>query len=215
MVNPISLTAESHIYTLLNCIFESGIPTVIQRNELQEIDYLTQVSFEVWERTTTPPSISSPTSLLPTLSTFSPPSSRITSAIHSPVPSSFHLPPVRGGTPPFPSSPVLPPSSGTSSPSVATQSNYSLRIGFSPGCTVSDPLDTQLDSKHCINVAPRRPLTNHLDVDVIRDLLEKKFGRVNLPKRFLPVNIMSNQNSSDVSEEMSDVGSTRSDTSNH
>jgi len=54
---------------------------------------------------------------------------------------------------------------------------------------VNDPLDIHLDSKHCINVAARRPLTNHLDVDVVKELLEKKFNRVELPKRFLPVNI--------------------------
>jgi len=38
-------------------------------------------------------------------------------------------------------------------------------------------------------VAQRRPLTNHLDVAVIKDLLEKKFTRVELPKHFLPVSI--------------------------
>ena len=76
---------------------------------------------------------------------------------------------------------------------------------------MNDPLDVQLDSKHCINVAPRRPLTNHLGVDVIRDLLERKFSRVELPKRFLPVSVRgelgkSNWNS-DVSDDTSDVGS--------
>ena len=47
----------------------------------------------------------------------------------------------------------------------------------------------QFDSKHCINVAPRRPLTSHLDVDLVKDLLELKFKRVELPKHFLPVSI--------------------------
>jgi hypothetical protein len=80
---------------------------------------------------------------------------------------------------------------------------------------VDDPLDIQLDSKHCINVAPRRPLTNHLDVEVIKELLEKKFCRVELPKRFLAVSIHGDPGrgttsvpwSPDVSAETSDVGS--------
>jgi hypothetical protein len=111
------------------------------------------------------------------------------------------------------SSPFIPSTpSGTSTP---TTHRYSLRIGFSPGCTVNDPLDIHLDSKHCINVAPRRPLTNHLDVDVVKRLLEKKFDRVELPKRFLPVNIRGELGkgvtsvpwSSDASEEVSEIES--------
>ena len=105
--------------------------------------------------------------------------------------------------------------SEVSTPVIPIPNKYSVRIGFSPGCAVNDPLDIQLDSKHCINVAPRRPLTKHLDVDVVTELLEKQFGRVQLPKRFLPVNIlgevgkgiMSVPWNSDVSEETSDVGS--------
>lgn len=205
---------ESHIYTLLNCIFESGIPTTIQRNELQEIDYLTQVSFEVWERTSTTSatSVMSPLQTnLPTLSTFSPPSSRIPT-------NSLPTVPVIPLPPSIIPAPTISSPSGTSTPTttMSTSSNYSLRIGFSPGCAVSDSLDIQLDSKHCINVAQRRPLTNHLDVDVIRQLLEKKFDRVELPKRFLPISIRgeverglsSVPRASDISEDTNDVGST-------
>lgn len=200
------LTVESHIYTLLNCIFESGIPTKIQRNELPEVDYLTQVSFEVWERTSSVTSPITPAGL-PTISMFSPTSPRI------PNSSPHVLPGTPGSTYSYPSA-IPPPPTPSPAPTTPTPNKYSIRIGFSPGCTVNDPLDIQLDSKHCINVAPRRSLTSHLDVDIVKELLTKRFNRVELPKRFLPVSIRGEMGkgvtsvpwSSDVSDEMSDVG---------
>jgi inositol-hexakisphosphate/diphosphoinositol-pentakisphosphate 1-kinase len=204
-----SLIQESHIYTLINCIFECGIPTIVQRNELQEVDYLTQVSFEVWERTssTTSNPVTSPgTPSLPTLSTFSPTPRRILSIFQS-------IPGISMSPPLFTSSPTV--SSPGTPFSMLNQNRYSLRIAFSPGCTVTDPLDIQLDSKHCISVAPRRPLTGFLDVEFIKELLEKKFARVELPKRFLLVNLRGEMGrgfgggawNSDISDDTSDVGS--------
>ncbi|KAI1152086.1 hypothetical protein F4825DRAFT_420677 [Nemania diffusa] len=126
-------TKESHIYTLLNCILEGGIETKINRRTIPELDYLSQICFELYE-------------------------SENKGAIDAPLP----------GQPAF---------------------NYSIRITISPGCHIYDPLDIQLDSKHCIGCAPRRSLTPHGDWKEVIETLRAKFHQVKLPKTFLAVNL--------------------------
>ncbi|KAI1342386.1 histidine phosphatase superfamily-domain-containing protein [Xylariaceae sp. FL0016] len=121
-------TKESHIYTLLNCILEGGVETKIKRATIPELDYLSQICFELYE-------------------------SENRSAANAPT------------------------------------FNYSIRITISPGCHVYDPLDIQLDSKHCIGCAPRRSLTPHGDWKKVIETLRAKFHQVKLPKTFLAVNL--------------------------
>ena len=67
--------------------------------------------------------------------------------------------------------------------------NYSIRITLSPGCHAFDPLDVQLDSKHCIGFSPRRGLTPHGDWKEVIATLKEKFHSVKLPKSFVAINL--------------------------
>ncbi|KAK5718476.1 inositol hexakisphosphate and diphosphoinositol-pentakisphosphate kinase [Elasticomyces elasticus] len=130
----IYFTKESHIYTLLNCILGGGIQTKIARNAIPELDYLSQICFELYESENAEASID-------------------------------------------PSNPEH------------TAYNYSIRIAISPGCHTYDPLDVQLDSKHCIGGAARRTLMPHKEWRDVLDTLRAKFHTVKLPRTFTAVNL--------------------------
>ncbi|EJT77694.1 cortical actin cytoskeleton protein asp1 [Gaeumannomyces tritici R3-111a-1] len=130
-------TKESHIYTLLNCILEGGIETKIKRSSIPELDYLSQICFELYESEIKP------------------------------------------------STPDAASGNGGDLPSF----QYSIRITISPGCHVYDPLDVQLDSRHCISWAPRRSLTAHGDWKKVIETLRARFHQVKLPKSFVAVNL--------------------------
>jgi len=116
-------TKESHIYTLLNCILEGGVETKIQRSTIPELDYLSQICFELYESETKPKPLAD------------------TAA------------------------------GGAENPTY----EYSIRITISPGCHVFDPLDVQLDSRHCISCAPRRSLTPHANWKTVIETLRARF----------------------------------------
>ncbi|KAJ2743828.1 inositol hexakisphosphate and diphosphoinositol-pentakisphosphate kinase [Coemansia sp. BCRC 34301] len=103
-------TKESHIHTLLNLVFLCGMPTMMPYELVGELDYLTHIIFEVYER-----------------------------------------------------KPDVDADLGT---------EYSLRIGFSPGANCYHVLDMNIDSTHALKVLPRKNFTFHTPLDKAIDMLQ-------------------------------------------
>ncbi|KAJ2325849.1 inositol hexakisphosphate and diphosphoinositol-pentakisphosphate kinase, partial [Coemansia sp. RSA 2681] len=103
-------TKESHIHTLLNLVFLCGMPTMIPYELVGELDYLTHIIFEVYER-----------------------------------------------------KPDVDADLGT---------EYSLRIGFSPGANCYHVLDMNIDSTHALKVLPRKNFTFHTPLDKAIEMLQ-------------------------------------------
>ncbi|TFK28759.1 cortical actin cytoskeleton protein asp1 [Coprinopsis marcescibilis] len=55
---------------------------------------------------------------------------------------------------------------------------YSIKISLSEGAHSSNVLDSTLDSRHSLNVQPRRKLTQHLPYSVVIEKLSKHFHRL-------------------------------------
>ena len=158
-------TKESHIYTLLNCIIEGGVKTKIERNKIPELDYLSTISFELYESANKPPPSTASTKSLEADSGAASTSSR-------------------GRNQPLASE-----NRGLSPGQEDDTYNYSIRITISPGCHTFEPLDVQLDSRHTIGFAQRRSLTAHNDYKAVIETLRDKFHTVKLPRSFVAVNL--------------------------
>ncbi|MCJ1306816.1 hypothetical protein MMC25_000459 [Agyrium rufum] len=164
----IYFTKESHIYTLLNCILEGGIRSKIARNAIPELDYLSQICFELYEAEDTEYDDSASNNQQATISNGAEESAATTATTNSTAAATAS-------------------SSGASTSS--ERFTYSIRITVTPGCHTFDPLDVVLDSKHSIGCAPRRSLTNHMPWKEVIETLRAKFHTVKLPKSFLAVNL--------------------------
>ncbi|KAI6119363.1 histidine phosphatase superfamily-domain-containing protein [Pisolithus croceorrhizus] len=55
---------------------------------------------------------------------------------------------------------------------------YSIKLSLSEGAHSSNVLDSTLDSRHSLNVQPRRKLTQHLPYSLVIEKLSKHFGRL-------------------------------------
>lgn len=93
-------TKESHVHTLLNIVFNSSLPLSLKPDEVGELDYLTQITFELYEYQT----------------------------------------------------------------ENNDEKQWSLRLGFSPGAHHSLIMDLEMDDHHALSVAPRRDLSDHIDL---------------------------------------------------
>ncbi|KXS17559.1 hypothetical protein M427DRAFT_492247 [Gonapodya prolifera JEL478] len=122
-------TKESKIITLLNVIIAAGFPVKLSYSpkEVDEVDYLTQIVFELYERLS------------------------------------------QRATTPRPTTPSWP-------------RDYSIRLSFSPGAHDNNVIDTQMDGRHSLSTAPRRWITNHINLDealaLFKSLVEKYDKRV-------------------------------------
>ncbi|KAJ1770898.1 inositol hexakisphosphate and diphosphoinositol-pentakisphosphate kinase [Coemansia sp. RSA 1843] len=103
-------TKESHIYTLLNLVFLCDIPTMVPFNKMGELDYLTHIIFEVYER--------------------------------------------------------------KADVDANVGSEYSLRVGLSPGANCFHVLDVAMDPTHALKVLPRRNFSNHTPLNKAIGMLQ-------------------------------------------
>jgi inositol hexakisphosphate/diphosphoinositol-pentakisphosphate kinase len=147
-------TKESHIYTLLNCILEGGIKTKIERKNIPELDYLAQINFELYE-------------------SMNADFEEDNTADEEAVEDEPNVDEAGNGSDEGPSDEAK--KKKMKQKKERDLYNYSIRISISPGCHTSNPLDVELDSKHCIGIAARRSLTSHESYKDVLETLRAKF----------------------------------------
>ncbi|KAI8929348.1 histidine phosphatase superfamily-domain-containing protein [Entophlyctis helioformis] len=143
-------TKESKVICLLNIVLLCGLKTKAVPAEILELDYLTQISFELYERSGGLGSLLS--SSLVTASPIAAAAAAGAASIHDGRAST-----ARSST-----------SSASGIDSLAERGNqreYSLRIAFSPGAHDPNLIDLHLDRKHSLSVAPRKWISDHINLD--------------------------------------------------
>ena len=71
-----------------------------------------------------------------------------------------------------------------------TDKEYSIKLSLSEGAHSSNVLDSSLDSRHSLNVQPRRKLTQHLPYSDVIAKLSKHFYRLEMACRFISVRLI-------------------------
>ena len=71
-----------------------------------------------------------------------------------------------------------------------TDKEYSIKLSLSEGAHSSNVLDSTLDSRHSLNVQPRRKLTQHLPYSDVIAKLSKHFHRLEMACHFISVRLL-------------------------
>ena len=71
-----------------------------------------------------------------------------------------------------------------------TDKEYSVKLSLSEGAHSSNVLDSSLDSRHSLNVQPRRKLTHHLPYSDVIAKLSKHFYRLEMACRLFSVRLL-------------------------
>ena len=172
-------TKESHVYPLLNLVlYHFMSEEKASAVQVLELDYLTQISFEIYERRR---HLASSSAIVSPMILSEPDIScqlGNNCSQEKNVPSNLSLSQPMDSDLPGRSHRTSLTASGASTPNLASSSHFptscpsefAIRIGLSPGANSDGILEMQMDQKHAISVAPRVWITDYIKLD---DFLEK------------------------------------------